>query len=255
MPPMKPQSLHCCNAQHIGRRSQAWTSAITLSETIAMPVNIPNGRVQSLQWLEGIISQWGDNQALIGLTSAQVISIGTEIANTRQAFSSVETVRADSKAKTGNFYALSDDLSQTAASYISIIKGTAMSSETPAAVYLAAGITPKDPPSPLAPPEQPVIESLTLNSLGDITLTWTGRGPVGTVYIVSRKLNTEPTWTIVGQTGGLDKVLIDSAVPDGTASASYNVTAVRGSDESAASVQSTIDLKGNAAAEGAAEAA
>ncbi len=217
-----------------------------------MGTNIPAGRRQKLEWIEGLIAQWSTNQAAIGLTSASVIDLAGDIANTRAAFTTVETVRADSKAKTTNFYIKADAMHVKASDMVQTIKAFAENSNTPGTVYSLAGITPADPRSPVAPPAQPIISGITLNSDGSVTVAWDGTGPTGTNYLIRRKNAGETAYTLVGQAGPSDKAFTDATIPALTSSASFTVQAVRGDDESllspAVTVQFGIGVAGAAAA-------
>ena len=115
-----------------------------------MGTNLPSTHRLSLEWLEGHIAQWNTNFAAIGLTSAQVIDLAQDIANARGDFTGVQQIRDDSRASTQSWYSVSDALHAKAADLITTIKSFAANNADPAAVYLAAGMTPKDPPSPVA---------------------------------------------------------------------------------------------------------
>ena len=197
--------------------------------------NLPSERRQALEWLEGVISQWNTNFAAIGLTSASVIDLAQDIANSRGAFTSVELARIDAKAKTQDFYSNIDATHVTAADMISTVKAFAPTTGDPSNVYLLAGLTPREPPQPVPAPEQPTSLAAVLDGLGNVTISWDGRGPTGTVYNVSRRLPAETEFAFIGQGDGRDKTFTDTAVPSGTASAQYSVQAVRGADSSAPS--------------------
>ena len=104
-----------------------------------MGTNLNGTRRQILEWAEAHISQWGTNQGAIGLTSAQVIELGTDIANARAAFTSVEQIRAESKAETQDFYAKADSVHTNASKAVTAIKSFAENSDDAAAVFLLAG--------------------------------------------------------------------------------------------------------------------
>ena len=197
-----------------------------------MGLNLPNDRRQSLVWLEGRIDGWNTNFASIGLTSAQVTDLAGDIISTRTSFTSVQAARTEAKAETQSWYTNADELHTKAAELITLIKSFAANSRSSAAVYLAADMTPRNPPSPAPPPEQPGNLKATLNGDGTVTISWDGRGPTGTVYNVSRRLPAETSFAFIGQGDGRDKSFTDATVPTGSASALYIVQAVRGSDVS-----------------------
>jgi hypothetical protein len=206
-----------------------------------MGTSVPNGRRQILEWVEGLIAQWGTNQAAIGLTSAQVTALGLEIANARAAFTSVEQVRSESKAKTQTFYDKADSVHVMASNAVTAIKSFAKNSDDPAAVFLLAGITGQNPPLPTPAPDQPSNLQATLQNDGTITLTWDGKGPGGTIYQVYRRLTGEADFSFLANTGSRNKVYND-AVPAGTTFASYQVRGVHGEKFSTFSAQTNVQI-------------
>ena len=197
-----------------------------------MGLNLPADRRQSLVWLESRIDGWNINFASIGLTSAQVTDLASDIDTTRTSFTSVQAARAEAKAETQSWYTNADELHTKAADLITLVKSFAANSGSSAAVYLAADMTPRNPPAPVAPPEQPGNLKATLLGNGSVVITWDGRGPTGTVYNITRKLPAETGFRFIGQGDGRDKSFVDATVPTGSASATYIITAVRGSDVS-----------------------
>jgi hypothetical protein len=195
-----------------------------------MGTNMPSSNHAALEWLEGHIAQWNTNQAGIGLTSAQTADIALTVANVRSDFTSVETVRAESLAKTSEFNSNAAAMRLKASKLISTIKSFAGTSGDAATVYTLAGLTPKGPSSPALPPEQPTGLKAILNGDGSVTIEWDGRGPTGTVYNINRKVAGETAFTFIGQSGARDKAFTDTGVPPGSASAVYTVQGVRGSD-------------------------
>ena len=141
-----------------------------------MSTNIPRGRTELLAWLEGIVGNWNTNFAVIGLTSAQVIDLAQNITSTRTAFTTVQSIRTQSIAKTQDFYTLADELRVEASGLVTTIKGFAETSDDAAAVYLAANITPKDPPSPVPAPEQPTNGVARLGGNGAVIINFDARG-------------------------------------------------------------------------------
>ena len=205
-----------------------------------MGTNMPSTNHDALEWLEGHIAQWNTNFAAIGLTSAQTIDISGTVVNVRADFTSVETVRASSKAKTNDFDTSAAAMRAKASTLISTIKSFASTSGDAAAVYTLAGMTPKDPSSPMAPPEQPTGLKAVLIGDGSVTIEWDGRGPTGTVYNITRKLPAETVFTFIGQSGSRVKEFNDASVPPATASAIYMVQGVRGSDVGMVSQAMTV---------------
>lgn len=194
-----------------------------------MGTNLPAGRVQSLEFLENHIVQWNTNQGALGITSAAIIDLSLDVANTRGAFSSVELVRTDSLAKTQNFYSKADVTHKKGSDIISTIKSFAASSGDSANVYLLAGLTPKDPPQPAPAPEQPTNGSAELGGNGAVIINFEARGPTGTVWQVWRQLGTETEYSFIGNADSKNKAYADNTVPAGQSSAQYTIQGVRGS--------------------------
>ncbi len=207
-----------------------------------MGTNLPGGRRQSLEYIEGIIGQWSTNQGAIGLTSASVINLGQELTNTRASFTTVETARTDAKAKTQDFYANADEMHKSASDMIGTIKAFAASSGSSANVYLLAGLTPKDPPQPVPAPETPTALSATLATNGTVNLKWDGRGPAQTLYEIYRRLASETLFTLLSTANARDKTFNDATVPAAQTLVYYQVRAVRGETMSAFSEQTAIQF-------------
>ena len=109
-----------------------------------MASNLPSEKQEALTWLEAHQVQWNDSLAGIGLTSAQTVELGLEIANARAAFTSVQSIRADAKAETQTWYNKATSMHKVGSELITSIKAFAENSDDPEAVYLIAGITGKE---------------------------------------------------------------------------------------------------------------
>ncbi|MCH7696745.1 MAG: BCCT family transporter, partial [Proteobacteria bacterium] len=79
-----------------------------------------------------------------------------------------------------------------------------------------------------------------LQNNGSVEVRWSGRGPVGTLYEVYRKLATETTFTFLGNVDASTKKFNDAGVPAGTISAAYQVRAIRADLVSPYSTQFSI---------------
>ncbi len=207
-----------------------------------MGINLPAGNRESLEWLEGRIATWNANSATIGLTSAQVLDIAGDIANARGAFTSVQDIRAESKSKTLDWTDKATALHTKASQLIATIKGFAASSGNASAVYVAADLSPKDPPSPAPAPATPSSLKANLNANGSIDLAWVGSGPTGTLYEVYRKLDGETTFDLLGNVDAQTKEYNDATLPVGATFATYMIRAVRAEKSSANSTQFNIQF-------------
>ena len=207
-----------------------------------MGENMPGYNPDALTWLEGRIATWQADPAGIGLTSALVTTLATDVTTSRNAFTSVQTVRGESKNATEAFKVSGDGMRASASLLIATIKAFADASSDPQLVYDAANVSPQDPRSPAPPPEQPANLEAVLQNNGTIELSWSGRGPTGTLYEVYRRLPTETTFDLLGNVDALTKSYNDAAIPAGTTFLTYQVRAVRGDQVSPFSTQFSIQF-------------
>lgn len=197
-----------------------------------MADNLPGYNPDALSWLEGRIAGWVADPTAIGLTSAVATSLATDIINARTDFTSVQTIRGESKNATTTFRGSGDLMRANAAKAIISIKAYAKNAAVPQTVYDAANISAPDPRGPVAPPEQPTDLEAVLQNNGSILVSWSGKGPSGTLYELYRKLAGETSWTFMANVDALTKEFSDAGVPAGTVSASYQVRALRGDQAS-----------------------
>ena len=194
-----------------------------------MGTNLPANNSSALTWLEARIASWVAGPGAIGLTSAQVTDLATDIINARSSFTSVQTLRGDARDGTVDFNAKAKTMKQNASLLIADVKAFANAAPVPEQIYTAASILPNDPPSPSAAPEQASILNATLGGDGSVTISFTGRGPTGTVWEVSRQLENETSFSHVGHADSITKSFTDSTVPGTVSSATYRVQGIRGS--------------------------
>ena len=193
-----------------------------------MSSNLPGSDTPALEWLEARIAGWVADPTAIGLTSAPVLDLATDIVNARAAFTSVQTVRGEAKNATQNYKDKATSMRHNAAPLIANIKNFADNAPIPQVIYDAANVSPKDPPSPAPAPSMPINIKRVIQPDGAVTLKWDAVGPVGTIYNVTRKLAGETSFTFVGQGDGSDKSFADSTVTPGTTTATYLIQGVRG---------------------------
>lgn len=209
-----------------------------------MSTNLPSYNPDALIWMEAHIDQWDADPAAVGLTSATVVDLQADITNARDAFTSVQQLRTDAKTGTSTFRTLGDTMRASAGDAIITIKAFAENSDTPETVYTAAGITPPDPSTPTAAPDQPSNVSATLQNDGSITVTWDGKGPTGTVYQIYRKLPLETVFSVIGNAGSRLKEFNDATVPSAIAYATYQVRGQHAEKFSTFSSQVTAQFGG-----------
>jgi hypothetical protein len=193
-----------------------------------MSRNLPGQDTPALQWLEARIAGWVANPGAIGLTSAAVTSLATDVINARTAFTSVQSIRGDAQNATQNYKDKAKTMRGNASPIIANIKNFADNAPVPQTVYDAANVSPKSPAVPAPPPSMPINIKRVVEPDGSVTLRWDATGPVGTIYNVTRKLTGETSFTFVGQGDGSDKSFNDATVPPGTTTATFLIQGVRG---------------------------
>jgi hypothetical protein len=204
--------------------------------------NLPSENNAALAWLEGHIDQWQANPASMGLTQAQADDLAAEIVTARTRRAAADEARFAALAATQSYNAAGDAMRSTAGELIAIIKAFAQSGQNASSVYVAAGLTAARSRGPLPAPTIPVVTSCTMRATGDVALAFDATGPAGTVYTVSRKLDTETGYRLLGFASGNDKSFVDTALPAGSASATYVVQGIRGEKKGASSAPTTLSL-------------
>ena len=194
-----------------------------------MSENMSSNDTAALIWLEAHITGWVADPTAIGITSSAANDLLTDILTARGSFTSVQAIRTDSKLATGTFKTDAKAMRDNASLVIADIKAFANNQTNPQVVYDAAGVSPRSPATPTAPPSQPSTLTAALNGDGSVTINFEGTGPVGTVWQVTRKLPLETAFTFIGNADVADKSFTDVNIPTGSASATYQVQGVRGS--------------------------
>jgi hypothetical protein len=207
-----------------------------------MSTNMPSRDIEALQWLEARISEWNLNFASIGLTSASVLDLAQDLANTRTAFTSIATAKAAAKDATADFHNQGKAMRTKASAMIATVKGFAQSSQTPQAVYDAASISPRNPPSPTPAPATPHNLRAQIGAAGSVDIEWDGTGATGTVYEVYRRLPTETNFDLLAVVDAKSKAFNDATLPVGTTFSTYQVRAVRAETQSPMSTQFNIQF-------------
>ncbi len=146
-----------------------------------MSSNLSGNDTEAMIWLEARIAAWTLNPAAIGLTSAPVLSLATDIINARTAFTSVQTVRGEGKNATQNYADKATTMRHNAAPLIANIKNFADNAPIPQQIYDAANVSPKDPPSPAPAPSMPINIRRVIQPDGGHTQV--GRGRTGRDYL------------------------------------------------------------------------
>lgn len=200
----------------------------------------PRDRNEFLLWAESHIDTWQANAAAIGLTPAQALAFKDSVLNLRSLVTAQQAAKDAAKAATLSAKDGEADTRGLTADLVRAIRSYATNNNNPN-VYVLAQIPAPNPGAPVPPPGQPTDFKVELNSSGSITLKWKAKHPEGSdrvVYFVQRKLVNEGSFTLVGGTG--DRAYTDLTLPIGIDSATYIVTAQRGSVQGQPSRQITV---------------
>lgn len=189
---------------------------------------LPESLLARIQFLENVIPKWEANRAELNLTSGQVASMSTLISAARDAYTSVEQIRAESKDTTLEYHNAVSEMTELAADLIRTIRNTAQSTDNPD-IYAMGGIPAPATPTPAGAPPAPTGLAHTLDASGAIHLSWKGTLSHRVFYKVYRRLSGETGFTVVAALAG--KEWVDSSVPPGTEQATYFIRGQRGSSE------------------------
>jgi hypothetical protein len=207
-----------------------------------MGSNVPDGRLNQIQWFEDRIAQWTAAPTAIGLTSAMVADFSTLLTDARNSFTATQTTRAIAKNATQDFYSKSDTMRTSGGELVNTIKTFAQATDDPT-VYTTANVSPaKDTRTPAPAPIQPFDIKTSLNNDGSVQISFKGAGPTGTLYSVYSKPFGNPSFTFIGQADAEAKTFTDTTVTPGTQSVTYMVQAVRGGQVSPWSEQVTAQF-------------
>ncbi len=188
-----------------------------------MGANMPNDRTQALDWVEAHIDPWTENQAAINLSVEQVAAITLLAETAREKLIAAGTARDAAKAATAAWHQSADQMKSFSSSLIAELKSYARG-EGGEVVYQLAQISKRAQPGEAPPPAVPTSLTSSLTNQGDVALTWKGKGPTGTRYIIERKLPAETKFFFLGDTS--DKAFTDKTVPSGATPVVYQVIAV-----------------------------
>lgn len=204
-----------------------------------MPSVLPRTRPDKIEWFETRLDGWLADPGSIGLTAGQVGQLAAEVAAARQAYLEAEMARNAARSATAAFHTVTGAMEGDGRGLIAQIKAFAEATDD-AGVYERSRVPPPRDPSPAGPPEPPAGVRARITSDGAVALAWEGPLAHRTFYEVLRRLDGEPTWTVLDAVGA--KAYLDDAVPVGTTGAAYRVRAKRGRQSSAASQAITVRL-------------
>ena len=187
-----------------------------------MGANLPADRGPAIDWITQRLAAWTANAAAIGVQESDVTALASLTSGATNAKTAAGTAREESKAKTLAWHEAADDAMDAARDLILQIKSFAASSDDPQ-VYVLAQLSPKDPPGETPAPDVPSDIRAELLNQGFIRLTWKGRGPRGTFYIIKRRFDNDADYAVVATV--TDKTFTDESVPFGTDRVTYAIDA------------------------------
>lgn len=198
----------------------------------------PKTRVGRIEFYEAHLPAWKAHGGAIGLSAGSVDDLSALTASARAAYEQQRLAEAALRAATAKFHERVAAMHQGAgagADMLRTIRAFAESTNDPG-VYNLAQIPPPAVPGVVGAPGTPFDFRVRLLQNGAIELKWKcrhPRGAEGTVYEVRRCVDGPSgggggggAFAFVGSVGA-GKTFADETVPAGSASVTYQVTAVR----------------------------
>lgn len=189
---------------------------------------IPPNKADMISFFASRLPVWTENAAQIGLSQQAVGQLSALLNNAQSLLAEQAARDAEKRAATAASNQAADALRAAGAGDLATIKAFAKSTNNPA-VYTLAQIPAPAAPTPAAPPTMPYDLVADIDNNGDVVLTFksdNAQSHTGVFFVVRRKLAGQSAFTLVGTSGV--KSFTDKAIPQGTTSAVYNITAKRG---------------------------
>lgn len=187
-----------------------------------MGTNLPPDRGPAVDWITEHLSLWTASAAQIGLDPTEVTALASLTSAAGTARSAAGTARQESKNKTRDWYDKADAAMNEARELILKIKAFAATSGDPQ-VWVLSGLSPRDEPGETPAPDVPSDIKAELLNQGYVRLTWKGKGPRGTFYIVKRRLDNEPKFSVIATV--TDKAFTDEDLTFGVDKVTYAIDA------------------------------
>jgi hypothetical protein len=187
---------------------------------------VPDKQDERIAFYEIRLANWEARAAQIGLSSEEVAQLAEAVAATRAALTAARVARAAARTATQWLKEADEAMATLGAVALLKIRGTARVKGDE--VYTLASVSVPKPPSRMGPPGKPENFQVELTTLGWLALRWTcdqPAGAAGTMYQVHRRLGEGKPFEYVGTAG--ERKYVDTSVPAGTASVTYQVRAVR----------------------------
>lgn len=207
-------------------------------------MGLPHKKFAQLQYLEGRVEGWSENQATLqlGLQQAGAAVASTDAA--RAAYDAYQQSVRDARDARVTWLSAIATAARDGRSCLRTINTTAKNSTNPEAIYALASVTPPKRPEPLGAPQTPTKLTIRLDTEGRANLTWGGSRVGGTVFTLQRR-----TTGIAGQLGPWttiatvpERTFVDTATPSGVLNISYRVRGERVGGVSSFSLPVTLPL-------------
>lgn len=166
---------------------------------------------------------WDANKATLGLSVAQITTLGDALTAAQDNQDKAVTERAEAKSATQNRDVALAELVEFGAALIAVINGTAKATGNPD-VYTTAMLPIPGTGGGATPPAMPANLVGQILNTGDVELNW-GSGGRNVFYTIWRKLATETEFMQIG--ASQQRTFVDEDA-EGAAWAAYYVIAHRG---------------------------
>jgi hypothetical protein len=187
---------------------------------------VPPTNEGKINFFQSKNTPWAANAVAIGTTAAAVTALATKVTAAQTKLAAQVAARAAAKNATADLNAAIRDMAGAGSDIIKQIRAKAATDGDN--VYILAQIPAPATPTPVPAPGTPTGFKATLNPDGSMKLRWkcpNPAGSVGTIYQVTRRTGATGPFLPVGGTG--TRSFVDSTVPAGVASVTYQIVAVR----------------------------
>jgi hypothetical protein len=197
-----------------------------------MPNAPTNSRIESdLVYWEQHSALFTQNQANLGITSAQAAAVKAAVTAARTAYNAAQAARQAAKNATDQQDFALKALKAVGGSTQNIIKSYIEGSGN-TSLWAQAGLEPPAPRGTAPAPNAPTKITANVDSQGNINLTWKATQPAGVTsvnYNIYRGFN-GAALTLLDSVGV--KKFTDETVPEGTRTVTYAIIAKRGDKQS-----------------------
>lgn len=189
----------------------------------------PSTRLGKIEFYEAHLPAWAVNAVAIGLSASSISDLTALTVAARSAYDAHVAAQAAARAATVAFHETVSVMHSgpgAGSDMIKTIRAFAQNTDDPN-VYVLAQIPPPATPGVTPPPGTPFDFRVELLQNGALDLKWKCKNPSGvggTVYEVMRRIGSEPF--VYLDAPGV-RQFTDDGVPAGSASATYQITAVR----------------------------